>query len=621
MKSFLCELLFSCLLAAPGAKSIDELSYGTALYSYYQQDYGQALLDVEVAEAQQRLGEDTVRFLLARGSFAFQEGMFRYAADTFAAVDPAELTELDRMRLAFHLSREHYRHGRWAEMESELAHINLGQTWLGRLKRHPEVSFMRAEAALARGDNAGAEAALASLDEGDAFLAYGLFNLGVAHRAAGDRAGARGVFERLARLDVRTEEAWDLVQRGRLALAMMARETGDTVDADALLGSLPGEGRYRDLALASYGKLAMERQDHELAARIWLTLLKRPGWSAGHATAHLGLPMSLEGLASPSHALDRYREAEQAFEGRLVALQSAAVRAREPAWVDGLLTAFAERDDTLRRQRLGGLDQGLGAETWLHWLAGEDVHRVMVEWRELSDMAAWLTRLPPRIEAFEEITRERRRRAGAARALLNEDTLLGRRAALAETVAGLAADLDTLTREPARMDAPWMLSLATDAERTLVDQLDAMATLVDAHMSGQERDRYAARVKRLQGLVFWTIADDRSARLRTLAKSLDANRALLADVDARIERLSRAESRFAAGVETDFLALSARAGDVAGRVDDALAGRRAVIVQALERGLEREVAQTRQYLLAARIAVARATDQLAAATPATEGES
>jgi hypothetical protein len=46
-----------------------------------------------------------------------------------------------------------------------------------------------------------------------------------------------------------------------------------------------------------------------------------------------------------------------------------------------------------------------------------------------------------------------------------------------------------------------------------------------------------------------------------------------------------------------------------------------VIAEALERGLEREVGQTRQYLLTARIAIARATDQLADASAAPGGDS
>jgi hypothetical protein len=619
MKTFLCELLFSCLLAAPGAKGIDELTYGTTLYAYYQQDYQQALLDVLVAERQGRTGEDPLRFELAKGSFAFQQGMFRLATETFDGVAQDELTELDQMRLAFHLSRQHYRRGDWGSLEAALAGIDLGANWRGRQRRHPEVTFMGAEAALARGDFAAAEAALAELAEGDEYLAYGLFNLGVAYRQAGDTAASHQAFSRLAGLKVTSEEAWDLVQRGRLALAVMARQTGDAVDAQAVLGTLPGEGRYRDLALASYGNLAMELEDHELAARIWLTLLEQQGWSSSRAMAHLGLPMSLEKVASTAHALERYRVAEQVFEQRLAMLQDAAARSGDPGWVAGLLDVSANPDDQARTRELGRFDDGFGTAAWLEWLSGEDVHQIMVEWRELNGMAAWLEGQPPRLAAFEEITAERRRRTGEARALLGEETLVGRRAELADRVAGLASDLNILEREPARPAADWMLRLASAQERVLIDELSAMSALVAEHMPAADRARIQARIDRLIGVVFWEIADEKAARVRALAKQLNDNRSLLADVDMRIERLAGAEARFAAGVESNFRVLSDRVERVSERVTAALEARRRVIAQALQRGLEQEMARTRQYLITARIAIARATDQLAAAPPGTPG--
>jgi hypothetical protein len=401
----------------------------------------------------------------------------------------------------------------------------------------------------------------------------------------------------------------------------MARQTGDAVDARALLGTLPGAGRYRDLALASYGNLAMEQGDYQLAGRIWLTLLKQDGWSSGHAAAQLGLPVSLEHLATPAHALDRYRDAERVFERRLASLGQAARRAQDPAWVDGLLDAYSEPDETIRRQALGRMDEGLGEETWLSWLASEDVHQVLVEWRELSEMAGWLARLPVRIEAYEQVTAERRRRSAEAATLLDEGALLERRAEVDRQVEMLQADLDTLTREPARLDADWMLRLATDQERALITKLQGMATLVATHMPERDRARFEPRIQRLLGATFWEIADSRSARLRGLARDLEQSRALLAEVDGRIERLARAESQFAAGVETDFLLLAQRATDTSLRVARALDDRRRVIAEALERGLEREVGQTRQYLLTARIAIARATDQLADASAAPGGDS
>ena len=66
MLHFICELILSCVVAGPGAKPVDELTYGNVLYSYYQQDHQQALLDTMVAEGQGRRGTNPARFELAK---------------------------------------------------------------------------------------------------------------------------------------------------------------------------------------------------------------------------------------------------------------------------------------------------------------------------------------------------------------------------------------------------------------------------------------------------------------------------------------------------------------------------------------------------------------------------
>ena len=228
MKQFLCELLFSCAALGAGVQPVDELTYGTVLYEYYQQDYQSALLTAMVAQAQDRRGADTVRFDLAAGSFAFADGMYRFASDTFARVEPSEIDPLNRMRLAFHLAREFHRRQDWDQLGEQLAQIEHGQTLLERERVHPEVAFMRAELALQRNQFDAAEQQLLLLDETDSLRAYGMFNLGVAYREANRLDDARRAFERLAETPAYADETFDLSQRAKLALALIARQAQHT---------------------------------------------------------------------------------------------------------------------------------------------------------------------------------------------------------------------------------------------------------------------------------------------------------------------------------------------------------------------------------------------------------
>jgi tetratricopeptide (TPR) repeat protein len=275
MKAFLCEWLITCVLAAPGVRTPDELAYGNVLFAYFQEDYTGALVESLIAEQRGVRGTDPARFVLAQGSLAFAEGLHRMSDDAFASLDPAALQEIDRMRLSFHRARAHYRDGDWPAMSMALEQIRFEPGWFGRERQHPEVAFMRAEAALAAGDFATAERYLGMLESDQDHLGYGLFNLAVAQRAAGDPAAAHATLERLADLPLASQPGRDLVQRGRLAYAVTTGEVADPLDAQAVLARLPAAGRYRDRALAAYGKLAMSRADYALAARIWLTLQER----------------------------------------------------------------------------------------------------------------------------------------------------------------------------------------------------------------------------------------------------------------------------------------------------------------------------------------------------------
>jgi hypothetical protein len=625
MKAFFCELLLSCLIASPGAKPVDELTYGTLLYSYYQQDYQQALVQALVAERQGRRGEDPVRFVLAKGSFAFADGMYNYAARTFDSVAPAALGDMDRMRLSFHLAREYYRRQDWVQLGVQLERIDLGRTWRGRDRVHPEVQFMRSELAVHGGRYAEAEQALAPVDPEDPLRAYGLFNLGVALRASGDLGGARRVFQTLADTSVdarnfhdadRLAELVDLKQRARVALSFIAREQGAPTDAESVLGALPAASRYRDMAMASYGSLAMETANYDLAARIWLTLQKQDYWTSSTAQARLGFPLSLEHLASGDMALVQYRAAERGFENRLAVLTDLSGQADDRVWIRGLLQVFASPNpDAQRRSEImERWQEQLGHTDWIEWLATEDTQQVLLEWRELLGMQHWLDGLPRTLSAFEEVAQERRRRTAEARTLLHDEKLLAARSTLDAEIERQADELGALSAATPEPSAGWMLKLADDSERKRLEELAGMRALIRRGMTPAEQGRWLARVARLEGVLFWRLVEERSARLRRLDKELAANRALLAEVDARIATVQTAESEFAAGVETDFFAFSDRASELRGKVDRALERREVALAHEIRRGIEREMREVQQYLLATRVAIARATDQLAMTT-------
>jgi len=621
MKEFLCDWILSCVLTTQPVTPLPDLYYGTLLFDYYQEDYQQALLDESIIEQRGYVGSDSVRLQLAKGSFAFADGMFAMAEQTFASVKDGELTPLDKMRLSFHLAREDFRRQDWAGVERNIANIDLGKTWLGHERMHPEVEFMRAQVAIQHGDFAAARTAIDRIDPKQAFRAYALFNLGVALRAANDLAGAEETFATLGAMQVYEPDALDLKQRALVALSVVKRQRTEAATAASVLGGLPADGRYRDLALTSYGGLAMDTGDYQLAARIWLTLKKDAYWSESNATAQLGFPMSLEHMKSRELALTNYRAAETTFQNRLDDLQNVALRAQDPQWIGGLLAVFAQPDgDDTTDKVMSEWRKSLGHTDWLEWLATEDVQQLLSEWRQLRSMSDWLHALPEELSTLDALAAEQRRRAGAAREMLTTHGLRERREHVAAVLDDMHGRIETLTAATPERTSQWMLTFADADEAKLLNDLSAKRALLMKLPNDDARAQLLTRVDYLEGMVFWNLAEERLTRLREAQKQAEETQAILADIDSKLARVTLAEGVIAYGVQTDFLSFQTRADAITAQVSVALADRETRLGDQIRAGIHREITQVERQLLVTRIAIARATDQLAMDQSAGGGE-
>jgi hypothetical protein len=360
----------------------------------------------------------------------------------------------------------------------------------------------------------------------------------------------------------------------------------------------------------------MASGDYELAARVWQSLKDQGYWTPSTAAARLAFPLSLEHVASGQAALAQFRIAEQSFEARLASLDTLSASADDTAWVTGMLRVFTSEHPE-REEASAKFDEWrakLGHTDWLEWLATEDVHELMLEWRELDETAKWLDRMPDELAILDELSQEQRRRAAEARELITSRGLLERREALATTIEAMDERIADVSRAKPTPSAEWFAPLAQPDEAKLLAKIARMRAVLERASAAGKGDRakgIAERLARIEGLVFWQIADDEPARLRKLVKANRANRALLADIDSRIARVQSAEHGLATGVQTDFLAFQTRADAIAEAVHKARDLRQGMLAAQLREGIRRERGQVEKYLLLTRIAIARAMDQIA----------
>ena len=605
-------------MLAPVGQPVDDLTYGTVLYEYFQEDYQSALLNSLVAEGQNRRGENPIRFDLATGSFAFADGMYGYANDIFNSVPSDELSETDQLRLAYHLSREYHRRQDWDNLAGQLEKIDLGKTWLtGRVKHHPEVEYMRAELSMHLGQFEQAEAHFNNVGAEHPLYAYGRYNLGLAYREAGQLDAAQNTFISLANAPAYSDEAYDLSQRARLALALIARQQQQSKSAESVLAELPAQGRYHEVAMAAFGGLAMDNEDYRLAARIWMTLQEDDYWTSSTATARLGFPLSLEklaenGEAAPQVALHQFELAEESFATRLAALTELTDQATDPTWIRGLLNVFAapKQDEDQMRVLMGKWQKQLGHTDWLEWLATEDVHQLLTQWRDLNDMENWLDQLPDHVDALHGVAVEQERRGQQANAMLHEDGLLAQRELLVEQIRTQKETLHQMIASQPEPTYDWIYPLANEDEREVLDDLKRMRELL-VHMSEADQNKWRQRIDRLQGVYFFRVVEQQSMRVQKLRRVHQDMAVLVEEIDQRMQRVASAEQEFSSGVGAQFSAFLDRADELKAQVAGARSGREQMLAAEIRNRMQDEMRQVEQYLLVTRIAIARATDQLA----------
>ena len=370
--------------------------------------------------------------------------------------------------------------------------------------------------------------------------------------------------------------------------------------------------------MAAYGGLAMDNEEYELAARIWMTLQDTNYWTPSTATARLGFPLSLERMAasdqgaSTQAALSQYQAAERSFTNRLTKLTSLPTRADDPAWVHDLLQVFAnpDRDELQSQTLMQQWQEQLGHTDWLEWLATDQVHQALVQWRELNGMEDYLAGLPEKVAALEAVAGEQRRRSEQAKALLVNDGLLDQRDALAGRIESTHAHIQRIEAAVPMPDHAWMYVLADAQERDVLDQLAHMQAQAQ-YLAASDKVKWLERIARLEGVLFYRIVDQRAKRIQALRLVNQQMRSALVDLDARIARVQEAEENFSAGVETDFYVFIERSNDIVAQVREARQGREELLAGEIRARMQQEVQQLQQYLLVTRIAIARATDVLA----------
>jgi hypothetical protein len=615
MKSALCDWLLGCALAAHAPVSAPDLNYGAVLFAYENGDHAQALVEALIGQAQPELShDDRARFALAAEIIALEDDV--PLARLIPKPDLDALTSEQHVRRAVARARACYRHQHWQALGEAIDEFDHSVTGLAAENPHRseyvvEMAHLRAEWTTANGRFDVAETLIAQLPVKDSRRAYALFNLGVAMYAAGAARQAQSVLTNLAGLDVYTADALDLKQRAQLALALISVQQTKSASAEALLSDIPAHSRYNAGALATYGGLAMDDGDYALAARVWTTLEQRELWSPAGVTARLALPLSLEHIAAPESALAQFRVAESAYLARLNDLGRLTRQLDDAEWVATLLRSMA-------RAFLGGapnrtlreFQDALGHQEWTQWFAAQDVQARLAQLPALDRMIAWLVMAEHQLPALAAVVQADGERVAAVRAGLGAVNLDARRARMRDGLDQLVRRLDALQRAEPVPTADWMLPMADARQADFMTQTASLRRRIEQLGSESERRELCSQLERIEGVLFWQIADEGGARLSATAERAADLAAQLGTLDTSRRGLEHQMLGFDTAAGTDVAGIAPRISTLRDKLAHFATRNEEALAALIRKQIELETVQVDRQLALTRVAIVRAMDSV-----------
>jgi hypothetical protein len=298
-----------------------DLSYGAALFSYYEQDYFAALNLLHVAQARGGIAGHGDNPALTEAGISLAYGMESHASEVFAQLLDANRPLEVRNAAWFYLARLQYSRGKWTEAQASLNALStpVDETLFA------DVQALRVNLAIRLNQLDEALLLLTALPADSSWQSYLRFNLGAAFSRAGNHSAALSHYDSvrdrpLPEMLPAQSEPLALKDKALTAAGYSLMLSGEPVEAIKRFVGVRKDSPWSDRALLGYGWSALESKNYRLALRPWQALVQRPANLSSTQEALLALPFVYEQLDATGEALAEWQRAELIFTEQLQSL-------------------------------------------------------------------------------------------------------------------------------------------------------------------------------------------------------------------------------------------------------------------------------------------------------------
>ncbi len=553
--------------------ALRDMYFGEALYYARQGHFFDALERIDAELGQHRtLDEpelDSLYYHLRDAEFSVGDFELNYrmhlrAGHAITAVLEGAVDEEVRNDAAYRLARMLFQNGQLEDALQALDRIG------GKMpeRTRDDVEFLRANVFLGLGRNDDAVKVLKRVQGAESLKGFAAYNLGIALLEDGRQQDAFDQLARAGQVGSADEPVLAIRDKSNLVLGKLLVDAGQSEAAKRYFDRVRLDGPFSNTALLASGWAAASANDYARAVVAWSILAGRESTDAAVQEAKLALPFAYGKLDVYGRAAVSYASALDSFGGEIKKLDASITSIRDGKFLQAL-TREEMRQNPDWVIRLRSLPESPETYYLMELSASNDFQTAVQNYFDLEDLRRKLASWDVNFDAFDDMIGLRRQYyepqlPGVDHEFRDLDSRMRLRIEQHKLLAKRLQDLLT---------APRPEFLATADERRTSERLAALQTAAE-RIGGPQGEVLRERIRRLQGVITWSLRTEYHERLAQFDRHLRELSAAIEVLSARHEsfvRTRQAAVHSYEGYDTPIARLRTRVADSLAKVNQLMA--------------------------------------------------
>jgi hypothetical protein len=603
---------------ACAGKDLHDLYFGEAVYYANQGHYFEALerLDAELAlhKGVDEPQRDSLHFHIGEaefsvGDFELYYRMHQRAGRAIKAVLEGAVDDAVRNEAAYRLARIHFQKDQAADALVALDRIS-GKV---PVAIRDDVEFLRANVYMALGRPADAAGVLKRLQSAQSLAGFAAYNLGIAMLQEGHEQDAITQLDRAGQLSLSAAGPLAIRDKSNMLLGKLMLESTNFPRAQQYFDRVRLDGPFSNQALLSAGWADVSAQNFERAVVPWSILAKREVTDAAVQEALLALPYAYSKLNVHGRAAVLYSDALKSFGEELNKVDASIKSIADGRFLKALVREEIQQDKGWVI-RLRALPDSPETFYLMQLMASHDFQTALQNYLDLEELRKKMSGWQKNLDSFDDMIRLRKQ---------NYDPLLpGIDAQFRELDAQIRLRMEQRNHLQKRLQQlliePRPDLLADADERIVLESIRAIEQQLRG-AKGADAEQLQQRVKRLKGVLTWTLYTTYPERLTKAHEHLNALNADVAVLTKQYQEFVRARQAAAhsyLGYDDTISRLRTRSAEALDTVNQLMAKQGHLIETVAIDELKTRRARLEVYQTQARYAVADSYDRAAKTQPA-----